>query len=319
MKVLFIVGKGRSGSTLLDVALNSVEGTFSTGEIWRRWGGHAFDWYTCGCGRGVDECPLWSEVLGAAMEQTSVELDEEVTPSTIRRWERETLQHLLRTPGLLAARPGGGTAEGTLDRLLVFMSETYRQIERATGASVIVDSSKWPANPGPLGLVPGVEPFLVHLIRDPRAVSHSWRRRTQFLPDGLPMPRYGVTYSLLSWNMRNLLSEIVVRRRPDDHVLRIRYEDFVDRPVRTLRSILELVGMRDSEPPASDGHTFHLESNHTIWGNRSRFRTGEVEIRRDDAWRRELPTAARLVVTLGTLPLLLRYGYPLIVGHGGSG
>jgi hypothetical protein len=52
-----------------------------------------------------------------------------------------------------------------------------------------------------------------------------------------------------------------------------------------------------------------LSPSHTVAGNPMRFRTGPTALRRDDAWRAELPTGRRRLVTFLTAPLLARYGY----------
>jgi hypothetical protein len=52
-----------------------------------------------------------------------------------------------------------------------------------------------------------------------------------------------------------------------------------------------------------------LKANHTIAGNPSRFRSGEIELRNDDRWRREQQPGPRITSTCLALPLLHRYGY----------
>ena len=54
-----------------------------------------------------------------------------------------------------------------------------------------------------------------------------------------------------------------------------------------------------------------LGRNHTAEGNPMRFVSGELELRADDAWRRQMPSRDRRVVTALTLPLLAAYGYPV--------
>lgn len=40
-----------------------------------------------------------------------------------------------------------------------------------------------------------------------------------------------------------------------------------------------------------------------------RFLTGDVTLRRDDAWRAQLPVGQRRLISALTAPLLSRYGY----------
>jgi hypothetical protein len=55
-----------------------------------------------------------------------------------------------------------------------------------------------------------------------------------------------------------------------------------------------------------------LSPNHTAYGNRSRFLTGEVTIRCDETWREEMPAKYKLLATLLGLPLLTAYRYPVL-------
>jgi hypothetical protein len=60
-----------------------------------------------------------------------------------------------------------------------------------------------------------------------------------------------------------------------------------------------------------DSETIDLGGHHLIGGNPVRFRTKNLRLRVDDAWREKLGFGARGVVSLLTLPLLVRYGYGL--------
>ena len=55
-----------------------------------------------------------------------------------------------------------------------------------------------------------------------------------------------------------------------------------------------------------------LGPNHTAYGNRSRFVTGEITIRGDERWREEMRTKDKLLATLPALPLLTAFGYPVL-------
>src|SRR5947209_19958625 len=62
VRVLYVGGCGRSGSTLLDRMLGQVPGVLAIGEvvhIWRRGVGED---QLCGCGKAFTDCEFWSEV-----------------------------------------------------------------------------------------------------------------------------------------------------------------------------------------------------------------------------------------------------------------
>lgn len=312
MKVLFIVGKGRSGSTLLDIALGELKGFFSMGEVFGAW-----VWkhkptvleHSCGCGLNVGNCPVWSQVFSIALQQTMGEASLE-NLLEIHRCERDVARWSA-IPRFIGRSHGMNlTNWPELDLLVRFAREVYGAVHEVTGSAVLVDSSKWPANPGPLGLIPGVEPYVIHLVRDPRAVSFSWQRQKRWRKNGDSMPVFGSTYSSASWLGRSLLGEWAAQRM-SPRSMRIRYEDFIRSPRRTLEAIARFVGERVTDLPLADERTLLLGENHTIMGNASRFATGTVTLRIDDEWESGMDLFQRGWVTLLTSPMLLKYGYPL--------
>ncbi len=308
-KVLFIIGKGRSGSTLLDNVLGQVDGFFSAGEVWRRWRWQPLENYVCGCGASLPECSIWSRALQGAYDELSDALGRAIAPEEIVGWEREVLQwHQIGR--MFRAGEKGRTKWVALQRLALWASALYRSLSRATNARVIVDSTKWPANPAALGLVTGIQPFALHLIRDPRAVAFSWQRKKTYPAFGAPMARFGPINSSLSWVARNLAAEAVCRRL-GSRALRLRYEDFVAGPRTATRAILDMLEEQPPELPFADEHTAVLGTSHTVMGNPSRFVTGPVPVLSDDEWQRRLKSSHHRLTTALTLPLLRRYRYPL--------
>ena len=95
----------------------------------------------------------------------------------------------------------------------------------------------------------------------------------------------------------------------------LRYEDFVAEPQKALARVLELVGEEAAPRPRVVEHKVKLGVNHNVWGNPSRFRTGTVEIRPDREWAYRMKPGDKKLIGLLTLPLLVRYGYPLSAGE----
>lgn len=307
-KVLFIIGKGRSGSTLIDNALGQVPGFFSAGEIWRRWKWQPLDRYPCGCGHSLSECPIWSEAIGRTQESLRDDFGSATTLADAVAWEKAVLRW--RGLGRLLADRVRLKRWPALDNLVRFASILYRSLARAADARVIVDSTKWPLHPGPLGLIPNIEAFALHLVRDPRAVAFSWQREKYYPAFEEPMQRFGPVHSAVSWDVRNAASEFTVRFLRQ-RALRIRYEDFAAHPKSTFTAILRLTGEHPDRLPFVDERTLALESTHTVMGNPSRFQAGTVEVQADVEWRSGLGRSDRLIVTLLTFPLLWRYRYRL--------
>jgi len=58
LKVLYVIGWDRSGSTLLDNLLGGVDGFFSSVELHKIWQEGLTEGRKCGCGRPVAACPV---------------------------------------------------------------------------------------------------------------------------------------------------------------------------------------------------------------------------------------------------------------------
>lgn len=305
--VLFIMGKGRSGSTLLDNVLGQVPGVFSTGELVHLW-----DWglrrrVRCGCGADVLDCEVWGPALASSVDIRSRARDADRIEAiwhdyhAVARWAR--FPQLVRRRG-----PDGWPA---LDRYATVARALYAALRDVTGADVLVDSSKTPLNPAALGLVDGIAGSAVHLVRDPRAVGFSWQRTKAWSDrdDGGTMPRYGALHTTASWTLRNLTAEVVLRRWPPERTARVRYEDLCADPRATLGRLLDLVGLGDRPLPLGDDRTVMLEPTHTVGGNPGRMTRGEIEIRPDRDWEDGIDPWSRRVLTFATTPLRRRYGY----------
>ena len=110
------------------------------------------------------------------------------------------------------------------------------------------------------------------------------------------------------WMVENLATELFCRRAPDRY-LRLRYEDFVDRPRESFERILAMLGEQVSETPFRGARTVALSPAHSVKGNPDRFRIGSVDLRLDDEWTHAMAPLERTLVTTLTWPLLRRYGY----------
>jgi hypothetical protein len=302
IKVLFIGGYGRSGSTLLDHLLGEVDGFFSAGELRHVFQEGYLENRLCGCGAPFRECGFWRQVTEEAfggMESFDVAELIRVKNRVDRYWRVPQLISGMGTPGRRA----------DLSWYLGRLRSLYEAIGSVSGASVIVDSSKDVSHGYVLNAIgPPVEPYVCHLVRDSRAVAHSWAR-PKFNPgNGSQMNRYGPVRTSAEWVAINALTRLQRHVNPDYRLLR--YGELATGPELAVRQILELVGEDGRTVPLIDGRRFaNGGTHHTVAGNPDRFRRGEIEIRWDQSWRAGMPVTSRSVVTALTWPTLLRYGF----------
>lgn len=297
-RIVYVVGKGRSGSTLLDDLLGTVPGVASLGELRLLWSRGFTPGYRCACGELVADCPVWSGAVVDAIGSTSADALAEVDAlqDRVLSWPH--------VPRLLARGPGDD------DRALgEVMGRLYASLAERLDAEVLVDSSKWPLPPGAFDVVPGFEAWVLHLVRDPRAVAHSYQRHKG--GDGQPeLPRFGALHTSLSWGARNAAAELGRRPVPAERFRRIRYEDLAADPRATLRSLGEWLGIGDADRAFVDDRTVQLGEAHLVGGNPRRLDRGDIEIRPDQEWSGGSTSRSQRLVGALTAPLRGRYGYP---------
>ena len=244
MKVVYIAGSGRSGSTIVDNILGQLDGWVSVGEVRFLWERGILEDRLCGCGRAFHDCPFWSAVLARAFGSGPV--DARRMCDLLERGTRAR-----RLPNLLGPRRRTRFV-ATLDELPETLGALYRAIAEESGARVLVDSSKLPTYGGVLGSLPDIDLRVLHLIRDPRATAFSWTR-TKALPDkpGGTMQTQRPVRSSALWTLWNVVAELLWSR--GDRYLRLRYEDVVRRPRDAVEAIAALAGEpADGAPFVSD-------------------------------------------------------------------
>ena len=304
IKVLYVAGFGRSGSTLIGNILGQIDGFFSVGELRNIWRHGLIENKVCGCGALFRECEMWRAALNTAFGGVD-RIDPREMIQLRKRVARKRHIPLMLSPwGRRLLEPHLGEYLGNLESL-------YRAIQATTGSRVIVDSSKNPFYGYALKMMPSVDLYVVHLVRDPRAVAYSWLRKKRLHPDtedSAHMRQHTPLKSSLRWMERNLSAEAFWRRSAGRYLM-LRYEDFATKPQEVVRQILDLVQERASLLPFVGEREIELGVNHNIWGNPSRFQTGAVEIQPDSEWLSRIKLRDRVLVTSLTFPLLARYGY----------
>lgn len=312
IQVLYILGSQRGGTTILGRVLGTIDGCAFAGELRNFWSAGS---KVCGCGKPHAECEVWSQVhrrMPGRSREEAIDLRRRSAPDAHSWWH---VRRLLRGNEPFPDE----SVEARYGRLMV---ELYREYAAASGARVIIDSSKHPAEAALLRRTPGISLVCVQIVRDPRgAIFDGELRRLSRRPDapgGHPDGRgtrdrphpLGTTHAALAWVGRHRASEAVRRRSAEGRSLLIRYEDFCADPERTVRAVSGLVGLPGRWPGLRPDGTIPLPTAHTPAGS-GRRRAADVALAEDRRWAAEDHPLDRLVATILTVPWLVRYGYPI--------
>jgi Sulfotransferase family len=306
-KVLFIAGVGRSGSTLIDQVLGEVEGFCSLGELHTLWMRGLIEGDSCGCGVRVPDCPFWNDVLQQAFGTV-----EGVRPGDKARLIDSHLRTrpmalLTLTRDLRSGRPSPARTYGAV------LGEVYRSAASVSNSRVVIDSTKVPSHALVASTYAGADVYLLHLVRDPRAVAFSWAQQ----PDAgdrqghsrLDFEGMNHFRSSAQWLFRAAAVEGLLRPRLGRRYMQMRYEEFAAAPRQTAAALLSFLGEENAALPFIGENTVRLGANHILSGNRSKFRRGQVAVALDQRWRRDMSISHQIASTSLAWPLMHRYGY----------
>lgn len=304
-RVLFLGGLGRSGSTLVERLVGEIPGTCSLGEVVHLWERALRDDELCSCGQAFSRCPFWSEVGERAFGGWG-RLDVEDVLSLKAAVDRN--RHL---PALLLG-PWSARRRRQLAEYVGLYERLYRAAAEISGADVVVDSSKHASLAYALRRSDDLDLRVVHMVRDARAVAHSWARKVRRPEASDPasmMPTWSPLKVALWWDAFTSAFLLLGATRTPVHVLR--YEDVVAETDASLRGVAEHAGLAVPPGPLPFLRldAVELSPSHTVAGNPMRFTTGVVALRRDDEWTTRMPRRARRTVGLLTAPLRLAVGY----------
>lgn len=261
MERTYIMGYGRSGSTLFESIL-SAKGTLNVfGEIKYLAQRGVLKNERCSCGTVASDCKFWSETLK--------ELGDWDYSEVSRVTDRLDSSKMFFINVLLARM---GFIKQDIALYQSFNDKLFAALERHGG---FIDSSKMPARL--YFLSQGRDcPYseVVWFVRDPRGVAWSCmkdvvRPESRSAKDA-KMPKFGFFPSIIKWVINSWVSSYVARKFKQIVRLR-RYED--------LQQYLDA-----AEQVSGKG----IVQTHSISGNPGRFTGGLCSFRLDDEWKQGL-------------------------------
>lgn len=289
MRVIYISGSGRSGSTLLERMLHSAASSSAIGEFHCLWRMDQPD-INCACGSNADADPFWQEV----QRRAAIGLEE---MAELRR-----LEHVISRSTYIA-RHGYQLerlrAAGEVRRFLDLQFRLYEAVAEISGRAILVDSSK----AGPRAWLLACDPrvSILHLYRAPADVIASWRSRKFDKGLGTDMQRLSLRQAAIDWWKVEYLARRLAR---ETAVRMVDYQTLCQTPRSTLDGVLSAMGL-----PASDEAAWLQPDRvrptldyHSLNGNPDRFDRAPIAIHaRAIDWSRYGTTETLAIRTIGTM------------------
>ncbi len=294
-QLVFIIGSGRSGSTLLDMCLGGHSHVSSLGEtgFLYFYANNTTKKDICTCGEPLATCAFWQKVEAELLYLTGSGFKNLPLSDPARmvftqegnyhgRLPGETLTNssilrdasvVLGVPLLFELAARLSPVVRTHHTAAVNRHCLYEAVWRAYGTPVIVDSTKTPGAVKEAWMTSRLPCRFIRLYRDGRAVAASHMRRLK-----IPMETAAQMWrrDMMKWKAAALLM-------PSRDIIDVRYEDFSRNPVEELVRICRFLGLV-FEPELLD----FRKDRHNLGGNPMRFRTQEVAISPDERWKSEV-------------------------------
>ncbi len=294
--IVYVVGYGRSGSTLVDTILNNHEAIFGAGELsflFRQVAENS----NCSCGKRYQDCNFWSQVLGkvytafpdmnandaAYLTRSTEKLHFPFRhPVSYEKLWQITLQSIIEVSDKRIIVDSSKTSRETFNRVLLLMQSSSFNIK------------------------------IIHLVRDPRAVMWSINRGSnRRLEAGSPAKIFGgVVRGLIGWVVVNSYIERMKSEINLSDLLFLRYEDIVSDPSSQISRIENFIKIDTKDLVDLVEANADFNPGHGVAGNRMR-RKGSIHLNKDEEWKTKSPIKIKLLSLL-TLPLLKKYGYKRI-------
>lgn len=278
--ILYLLGSGRSGTTLLATILNSTSKVDTVGEL-HQFYSHLNDNLKCSCGKFVTECGFWQQVL------SHLKIDNKtIERFVINQNKEEEHKHI---PFLLLGK------KASYDYI-----ESQERLFNAIGAfknEWILDSSKYVGRFLLLSQIKSLNVKGIYVVRDIRGVVNSFNKQVQTPKK----PISTIFYYLLTNTFAQLICWL------DKGVIKLRYEDLVDNPHQAIENIYISL-LKAEEININLNEAFDVP--HIIGGNRLK-RNKTITIKKDMEWKQNISRFNQIIYYFLCLPFMLINRYKI--------
>ncbi|TYP95623.1 Sulfotransferase family protein [Fodinibius salinus] len=289
-EIIYILGAGRSGSTVLATVLNNHKKITNVGEL------HHFFSYlknndACSCGFEFDSCKYWRSVKQSLPKK----IKDNVT-------DYEQLAHRMEYHSAIPYYLAGTKPRGDFQKY----QEAQKQLIEAIHTNnnrYVLDSAKYIGRFLALRKIYNGNVKGIFLIRDVRGVITSFQKKVQTYSPPLR--------TVLYYWIINVLGQILVWFLSNKQIMKVRYEDIVDNPEQTFIDIGNFLEIDFSETIKKIEEKEPFEIPHLVGGNRLK-KSDTITLRKDDRWIKNMSTCKKIGYYLLSFPLMLINKYKIL-------
>jgi hypothetical protein len=234
--IIYILGAGGSGSSILTSCLGSHSEILPIGEL------SFFDLYKaldklCNCGIPLSKCKFWKSIFLSSYESGY----------------GVPIKPIIKINDILLHRIKALSKDPILKDTIAKNLSIYNKISTQNNKIIILDSSKditrfyYLIRSGEIRILP------IHMVRDGRAYIDSLRRRSGMHP----------IKAIIRWMRLNLITYFILNKVCGKYdFLTITYDEFVDYPETVIKKILSRLDLCYEQQVFNH----NLETQHTLGG-----------------------------------------------------
>ncbi|MGJ5642997.1 sulfotransferase [Formosa sp. S-31] len=279
--ILYLLGSGRSGTTLLATILNSTNKVLTSGEL------HQFYTYfkndsSCSCGDSVHKCTFWKKVIDDLnLPKDKIEICEK------KQNNEEGHRYI---PLILLGKKASPD-------YVISQKQLFNSITKHSKKQWILDSSKYIGRFLLLNQITGFNIKGIYVVRDVRGVINSFSKQVQ-------TPRKPLN-TIFYYLLTNFFGQLICWT--NKNIIKVRYEDLVQNPNKTIETIYN--NLLNSE---TENKTLNEEFKmpHIIGGNR--LKTNKtIKIKKDNAWESIISRPKQILYYILCLPFMIINNYKI--------
>ncbi len=298
IKVLYIAGAGRSGTTFLSMLLSQNDDAQNIGQI-RDLPIAVEKVAPCSCRHTVPDCGFWGAVRSQVEARHGTEVMGALKAGKAAFRKAANAEASWQDA---AARARLSQAHaGHLERLKTL----YMAAADCAGGRMLVDSSKSVDVALALSLISEIEVYVLNLVRDPRAVAISWAK--------IIKKRKRLRMRTHNWVERQQRAQWLGDYAPDKF-MQLRYEDLTVSPRQHVEKIQSWAGLNRATPFFTDEHSARVS-----WAREHLFppanaavlrqRKTNIVIRTAESWKDPKNAALHAMAEEETFPFAESLGY----------
>lgn len=286
--IVYILGTGHSGTTLLDLLLNAHSNVTGLGEV-EKIGARIARGPHCGCGASFAKCPFWGDIFNN--KELSQFLDAQI-------------QHITQgNPSFFFSKENfsfikknfKSQLDLTPEKYVTFMEQIYDYAFHKSDSTLLVDSTKNPH------LVEAMHRYsdkydikVIHLVRDVRGVTWSY------------MKKYGSCYEpIRRWlGSQCKITFLCFKLGLKKHTCT--YENLSRSPESAMQDTMHFIGL-----PFEVGQLNYWNTETHYPGGNFKMLQEKKQITIDEQWRNEMPKSCQklALILAGWLNLYYQWRY----------